>query len=170
MWSSHDWHPWDFSLCLQLQPLYTWDFTREHGLLSSHIITFHPSKTLLRFPCSMQQVPSRWVLEMKDDSRSSCLLCSLRRAQPCWEKLTRNHWAWRHGTLTATCQEGLEQGSKPTDILALHLAEQTHICLYLGQLRTLQGWTAAPDWSEAATNNWPEHDTLTWDWLRSDVD
>lgn len=43
--------------------------------------------------------------------------------------------------LTATYQEGLKQGPKPTEILAMHIIAQTHILLLRAVIHS-QGWVA----------------------------
>lgn len=94
MRSSHDWHSWEFSSWLRQQPLYARDFTREHGLLSSHIVTSHLSVTLLRSPafCSrcLPDERRRWKTT---SGRSRLPRCSWGGGSPCWEKWTRNHEA-----------------------------------------------------------------------------
>lgn len=64
-------------------------FHQRAWVLSSHIITFHPSTTPFRCPSPTQQVPSRWVLEIKNYSCSSCLLHSPRREQPLLRKANK---------------------------------------------------------------------------------
>lgn len=43
--------------------------------------------------------------------------------------------------LTATYQEGLKEGPKPTEILAMHITAKTHILLLRAVIYS-QGWVA----------------------------